>query len=93
MRLTSTIGKTNLVLGVSFLVLAVGGLAAYEVAGPDREACKAAISHRFDAFTAEEIRDMGRETFLRQVRWPCRFQSEEQINAIGDELSMEQLGK
>jgi hypothetical protein len=79
--------------------VAVGGVlfvsaVGYMVAGPDREACKTAISAEVTRALDEGKDASGAENdaaIKRRLRWPCRFQSDESTSALAHEVLNERM--
>jgi hypothetical protein len=78
--------------------LIVLGAIAWVVAGPDREACKSALGREIDAMLAsnEPIENWEDDPKLQahskaRVTWPCRFQSESDLESIAGEIIMARL--
>jgi len=87
-----------LITGVVAIGLFVLGAIAWAVAAPDREACKSALGREFDAMLASNQPldrwkdDPKLQARLKaQVTWPCRFQSESDLESIAGELLMARL--
>jgi hypothetical protein len=72
------------------------GFAAFLVVKPDREACKAAIGAEVDTMLAndkpiEQWEEPNADELRARVSWPCRFQSDAQLEAIGREVFSERF--
>jgi hypothetical protein len=87
-----------LIAGIIAIGLIVLGTVAWVVAGPDREACKSALGKEIDAIMASDQPidnwrdDPKLQTRLKaRVTWPCRFQSESDLESIAGEIIMARL--
>jgi hypothetical protein len=86
------------IAGVVAIGLIVLGAIGWAVAGPDREACKAAVGREIDAMLAsnQPIDSWKDDPKLQarikaRVNWPCRFQSESDMESIAGEIVMGRL--
>jgi hypothetical protein len=87
-----------LIAGVIAIGLLVLGAIAWAVAAPDREACKSALGREIDAMLAsnQPIESWEDDPKLQarikaRVTWPCRFQSESDLESIAGEVIMARL--
>jgi len=84
-----------IVVAVVAAVLVLG-FAAFLVVKPDREACKTAIGAEVDTMLAndkpiEQWEEPNADELRARVSWPCRFQSDAQLEAIGREVFSERF--
>jgi hypothetical protein len=87
-----------LIAGVVAISVLVLGAIAWAVAAPDREACKSAVGREIDAMLAsDQPIDSWKDDRKLQARikarvtWPCRFQSESDMESIAGEIIMARL--
>ena len=87
-----------LIAGIIAIGLLVLGAIAWAVAAPDREACKSALGREIDAMLAsnQPIESWEDDPKLQarikaRVTWPCRFQSESDMESIAGEVIMARL--
>jgi hypothetical protein len=87
-----------LIAGVIVIGLIMLGTIAWVVAGPDREACKSAVGREIDAMlSSNQSIDSWKDNSKLQARvkarvtWPCRFQSESDMESIAGEIIMARL--
>jgi len=87
-----------LIAGVIALGFVVLGAIVWSVGGPDREWCKSAVGKEIDALLAsnQPIDSWKDDSKLQarikaRVTWPCRFQSDSDLESITGELIMARL--
>jgi hypothetical protein len=75
---------------VIFLAVCIVLGAAFLVLKPDRDACVEAVGREVDAIIASDqpadASSFESEEVRSRLRWPCRFQYEQDMEAIGREV-------
>ena len=89
-------GPLRWIVAAVVAAVLVLGFAAFLVVKPDREACKAAIGAEVDTMLAndkpiEQWEEPNADELRARVSWPCRFQSDAQLEAIGREVFSERF--
>ena len=78
--------RNKIIMGSLVLALILAGIWVF--VGPSRDECKAAVNQIMLSTMVDE--PVSEPQATKQLRWPCRFQSQAQKEAIATEVMSDQ---